>query len=370
MVDDRAAYVALALTPGIGGARLATLLDACQTANGALAAPFEFLCHLPGFSRAAATAIRAARPEKGAQVLADAEGLGARCLTPPDADFPDVLREIPDAPALLFAAGDLSLLDRGAVAIVGSRDHSSYGAEVCRSLSSRAAQANLAVVSGMARGLDAMAHTAALDAGGTTIGVLGNGFGVFYPAANRDLYERVARDGLLLTAFPPGERPHVGSFPRRNRLISGLARVTIVVEAAATSGTLITVEAALAQGREVMAVPGPVTSPTSVGTNRLIRDGATPLLEPDDFLQFYPEAGKTRRSLPVFTPDLAALPNLSAEEQRVVAALTSAPLHLDLLAEHMGQPVGELLAVLCGLEVEGVVEQVGGGVFRIKRTGD
>ena len=120
-------------------------------------------------------------------------------------------------------------------------------------------------MSGMARGLDAVAHAAALDAGGGTIGVLGNGLGVIYPAANRALYERVAARGLLLTEFPPGERPHAGSFPRRNRLISGLARVTVVVEAAVGSGALITAGTALDQGREVMAVPGPITSPVSAG---------------------------------------------------------------------------------------------------------
>ena len=148
-----------------------------------------------------------------------------------------------------------------------------------------AAGAGIVVVSGMARGLDAIAHQAALDAGGATIGVLGNGLGVIYPAANRELYAGVGQHGLLLTEFPPGERPGVGAFPRRNRLISGLARVTVVIEAAQGSGTLITVGTALAQGRDVMAVPGNITSATSVGTNRLIQDGAEPLIELADLLR-------------------------------------------------------------------------------------
>ncbi len=161
---------------------------------------------------------------------------------------------------------------------------------MARALAWGAASAGLAVVSGMARGLDAVAHTAALDSGGATIGVLGNGLGVIYPTANRVLYQRVAANGLLLTEFPPGERPTAGSFPRRNRLISGLARVTVVVEAAEGSGALITAGTALDQGREVMAVPGNITSPSSVGANRLIRDGAEPLLSSDDLLAHYPEA--------------------------------------------------------------------------------
>ena len=183
-------------------------------------------------------------------MLDEVERAGGRALLATDPEFPALLRHIPDPPPVLFALGDLGLLDRPAVAIVGSRDHSAYGAEVCRERSpGRPPPAGLVVVSGMARGLDAVAHAAALDAGGATIGVLGNGLGVIYPAANRALYQRVAADGLLLTEFPPGERPHVGSFPRRNRLISGLARVTVVVEAAEGSGALITAGAALDQGR-------------------------------------------------------------------------------------------------------------------------
>ena len=216
--------------------------------------------------------------------------MGGRVLLFDDPEYPPSLRVIPDAPPVLFVQGGLSLLDPPAVAIVGSRDHTAYGGEVGRKLAWGAASAGLVVVSGMARGLDAVAHSAALDAGGGTIGVMGNGLGVVYPAANRRLYSRVERRGLLLTEFPPGERPSAGSFPRRNRLISGLARVTVVVEAARGSGALITAGTALDQGREVMAVPGNITSPTSTGANELIRDGATPLLTIEDLLRHYPEA--------------------------------------------------------------------------------
>jgi DNA processing protein len=209
-----------------------------------------------------------------------------------------------------------------------------------------------------------VAHTAALDVGGGTIGVLGTGIGVVYPAANRALYERVAERGLLLTEFPPGERPHAGSFPRRNRLISGLARVTIVVEAAIGSGALITAGTALDQGREVLAVPGPITSAVSSGCNRLLRDGATPYLEPVDLLQYYPEAMLTPDdpAEPASAP--AALPDtLSPVERRVAELLGSEPVHLDHLIERAGRPVGELLAVLCALELQGLVEQRPGRLF-------
>jgi DNA processing protein len=359
--------VALALTPGIGAARLTTLLRVFDTPDGALTAPFAFLCTLPGISRAAATAIRSTRTADGARVLEDLERLGGRCLLPGDASFPVSLAAIPDPPTLLFAQGDLDLLARPAVAMVGSRDHSEYGAEVAALVASRAARAGLVVVSGMARGLDAVVHAAALGARGGTIGVLGNGLGVIYPAANRALYEQVSVGGLLLTEFPPGERPRVGSFPRRNRLISGLARVTVVIEAAAGSGTLITVESALEQGREVMAVPGAITSPTSVGTNRLIRDGAAPLLEPEDLLQYYPEAAADGTQLTLATTESIADPlpaELSQAEREVAGSLGKEARHLDLIVDAVRRPVSEVLALLSGLELAGVVEQLAGWRFR------
>jgi len=217
----------------------------------------------------------------------------------------------------------------------------------------------------MARGLDAVAHAAALDAGGTTIGVLGNGHGVIYPAANSKLYQRVAAEGLLLSEFPPGERPHAGSFPRRNRLISGVSRVTVVVEAAVGSGALITAGTALDQGREVMAVPGNITSTVSEGTNRLIRDGATPLLEVSDLLQHFPEFGAPSIKGRAATPAQPPLPDsLSVSERELAELIGGQPLHPDELATRCGRPIGEVLAMLCGLEIAGVVEQRPGRIFR------
>jgi DNA processing protein len=256
-------------------------------------------------------------------------------------------------------------LQRPAVEIVGSRDHSAYGAEVARALAWGAASAGLVVVSGMARGLDAVAHTAALDAGGATVGVLGNGLGVVYPAANRTLYQRVASGGLLLSEFPPGERPTAGSFPRRNRLISGLARVTVVVEAAEGSGALITAGTALNQGREVMVVPGNISSLTSVGANRLIRDGAEPLLSSDDLLAHYPEALRPPEGFASPPPPTKPLPEALAPVDKAVAELLgSDPLPLDDLVGRSGRPPQELLATLSALEIAGVVEQQPGRMFR------
>ena len=365
MDDQRLAYLALVQVSGMGPARLQTLLDACHTPLGAHSAPLAFLSTLSGIGCACATEIKRTPLAAGRRLAEQAERAGARVLIPEDVDFPPALRTIPDPPPVLFAQGNLALLARPAVAIVGSRDHSAYGLAVARSIAAQAARAGIVVASGMARGLDAVAHAAALDAGGTTIGVLGNGIGVIYPAANRALYERVAAGGLLLTEFPPGERPHAGSFPRRNRLISGLARVTVVVEAAVGSGALITAGTALDQGREVVAVPGPITSPVSAGCNRLIRDGATPYLEAVDLFQHYPEAVPVPEEPPASEPRARALPGtLTPGERQVAEHLAIEPVHLDALIERSGRAPGDLLALLCALELYGVVEQLPGRRFR------
>jgi len=365
MTEEQLAYLALTQVPGMGPARLAALLTAYPSPLGAHAAPFEFLCTVPGFSRAMATALKETPLAIGQKTLDAAEQLGVAVLLPEEPEYPALLRHIPDPPPVLFALGNRTLLSRPAAAVVGSRDHSGYGASVCRQVAGEAARAGVIIVSGMARGLDAVAHAAALDAGGTTIGVLGNGHGVVYPAANRKLYERVAAEGLLLSEFAPGERPHAGSFPRRNRLISGLSRVTVVIEAAVGSGALITAGTALDQGREVMAVPGNVTSPVSEGANRLIRDGAAPLLEPGDLLQHFPDLGvpiAQRSAAPSCQPPLPEC--LSAAERQLAELFGLEPLHPDALATRCGWPIGEVLGILSGLEIAGVLEQAPGRVFR------
>src|SRR3989442_509841 len=284
--DELAATLAIAQLPGIGPVRLRTLLAAFGGAGSAVQAPHGAIAALPGFSRAAATAIRGVSVGAGREVLDQLDRLGARVLLPTDADFPPLLGEIPEAPALLYVWGDARLLSRPAVAMVGSRNHTAYGAEAARILAGGVARAAV-IVSGMARGIDALAHSAALDAGGggPSVGVLGHGFGVIYPVSNRELYQRMLDHGCLVTELPPGERPHAGAFPRRNRLISGLAAVTVVIEAAPNPGALITADFALDQGRTVLAVPGPITSPTSLGCNKLIQQGAKPALSPADVLE-------------------------------------------------------------------------------------
>ena len=356
--DERVAYIALALVPGIGPTRLDSLKQVCGSWSGALSAPFAFLSTIPSMNAAAATAIATADPDRVKQLFDQLAKLGAFVSTPFDSDFPPPFREIDVPPPLLFGLGRRELLTGPKVAIVGSRHPSAYGVAVTRDLAKTMAECGLAVVSGMARGLDAVAHWAAVAVEGRTIGVLGNGLGVIYPAANRTLYERVGREGLLLTEFPPGERPNAGSFARRNRLISALARATVVVEAAAKSGALTTAQNAMDQGKDVFGVPGPITSRTSVGVNRLIQEGATPYLEPYDVLERYPEVpASIRAAYRDGRREEAVVGPLRDDVRRVLELIDGAPRTLEALAVELKLAPAAVLQAVSELEIEGLVDR-------------
>ena len=209
---------------------------------------------------------------------------GIRLITMHDADYPERLREIPDAPYGLFVLGSLPG-EEPAVAVIGTRDCSGYGSFVAEKLGEVFAKHGITVISGMARGVDSISQQAALDAGGRSCGVLGCGVDVCYPRQNRALYERLSKQGCLISSYPLGTPALSRNFPPRNRIVSGLADAVVVVEAREKSGTLITVDMALEQGREVYAVPGRVTDRLSDGCNRLIRQGAIPMLNPEELIE-------------------------------------------------------------------------------------
>ena len=343
------ARIALTLAPGVGLQRFRLLLSTFGSAQAAIAAPR---------ANVGASIAHAER------VLAQLRELGARAVVLGDPDFPPQLEVITEPPPVLYVWGDLSLCTRPIVAIVGSRDHTSYGAEAARILASAVAT-RAVVVSGMARGIDAIAHHAALEAGGRSIGVLGNGFGVVYPKSNADLYERMVKYGCLITEHPPWEPPHTGSFPQRNRLISGLARAVVVVEAGARSGALNTAHDAMDHGRTVLAVPGPITSETSVGTNKLLRDGAKPALTAADILE---EIGISVRldelGVALSTPAPRVPPvDLTGLQLTLWHRMTSAPQQVDSLVEATRTQPADVLGALTELEIRGLVRQGPGMVF-------
>ena len=207
------------------------------------------------------------------------------CLTPGDPLYPDALRTIPDPPKTLYYRGDLSLLARPMVAVVGTRKPSPYGVRITKRIAGQIAGAGAVLVSGLAMGIDSVGHRRSLELGGRTIAVLGQGLDIYYPKSNRDLQEEIGRSGLLLSEYPAGTKPARFTFPRRNRIISGLALATMVTEAGVNSGSLITAEWAENQGRPVYCVPGNIDSQCSLGTNLLISDGAVPLVVTDHLLR-------------------------------------------------------------------------------------
>jgi DNA processing protein len=280
--------------------------------------------------------------------------LGVAWLPRSGRGFPHALGRIFDPPAGLFLRGEagLELLDAPAVAVVGARSCSPYGAQVARTLGRDLAAAGLVVVSGLARGIDGEAHRGALDAGGPTVAVLGCGIDRDYPASHADLARRIRSAGLLVSEYGPGVEPSPWRFPARNRLIAGLAAVTVVVEARERSGALITADLALEEGREVFAVPGEITSALSAGTNRLLALGASPLLEPADVLRAFG-----------IDPEARAAPDLGDDAARVLDALGDGAAAMDDLVLATGLDAGPLAAALSALELAGLAAE-GDGVYR------
>ncbi len=359
-MDEREGLVALALPPGLPPAGAAGLLARFGDARAIPAASSEALTAVPGVTCEVAAALRdPGLAEKVARELSRLHALGCAAVTLADPAYPPLLRQIPDPPPVLFVRGSLPSPEGVAVAVVGSRQATPYGRMVAERLASDLARAGVAVVSGFARGIDAAAHRGALEAGGVTVGVLGCGLDVTYPAGSGALAERVVRRGALLTEFPLTTRPLPVNFPRRNRIISGLSRGVVVVEAAERSGALVTARLALEQNREVFAVPGPVTAPTSTGTNRLIKAGAKLTEDWADVLEEV-IPGWVR---PAAAPP-PALPEDLPEEARVIwGVLAAEPAHIDAVANRTALPAGRVAAGLFALEMAGLVRQLPGQTY-------
>lgn len=274
-----------------------------------------------------------------------------------DALYPPLLREIKNPPQMLYCAGDLSLLATRCVAVVGSRKITAYGRRIAAKVAGRLAACGVTVVSGMAIGIDGISHRSALDAGGKTIAVLGNGLDVMYPAANRELKKDILRTGLLLSEYPPGTRGTKFTFPQRNRIISGLSEATVVIEAGLNSGSLITAALANEQGRPVYGVPGNIDNVTSLGVNMLIRDGAQPLIAADDLLADL-QVDRTA----VVQQEIESV--TGEEEQKILALLArGSEVTIDQLAAMTGLTAGRVNGLVSVLEMKGLVMTALGRVF-------
>jgi DNA processing protein len=357
---DRAELL-LALTPEVGPVLRTRLLERFGDARQVLAASEVDLQQVPGIGPKISQRIINARREVQleAQIaLVREHDLGI--LLPRHKEYPRLLKEIPDPPAALFLRGRMEAADQMAVAIVGTRRATHYGKQTAERLAAGLARAGVTVVSGMARGIDGAAHKGALAAGGRTIAVLASGVLNPFPPEHAKLADEIAALGAVLSETAPTMPPLSGMFPQRNRIISGLSLGTIVIEAGARSGALITARHAMEQGREVFAVPGQIDNPAAAGPNRLLRDGAKLVTCVDDVLE---ELGH----LPTAAPDLrggsihsAAELKLNDLEHKVLQAIDPSGSSLDDVAEACGLPIQRVMATVSVLEARRLVRKLGG----------
>ncbi|HEX3246795.1 MAG TPA: DNA-processing protein DprA [Chloroflexota bacterium] len=359
MLDDRVFWALLTQVKGIGPARLRRLVDMFGDARSAWYADTRALVDA-GLERRARSALIELRKrldpvEQGNRI----EAAGVNVVRVIDSAYPPLLRGIPDAPAVLFLKGELPREDDPTIAVVGTRRATAYGRQAAEKLAGELARAGVVIVSGLARGIDAVAHNAALAAGGRTLAVLGSGVDRIYPAEHKGLAQRVVGSGALVSEFPLGEPPDAPNFPRRNRIVAGLARGTLVIEADRESGALITVDFALEQGRDVYAVPGSIFSPASRGTNAMIKDGAKPVMSADDILEDL--------EMSAVTPVPPAATADTDEEAVVLALLSNDPMHIDDIGRLARLPMSILGGTLAMMELKGIARQMGGQYY--VRTG-
>jgi len=357
--DEAAAWIALRLVRGVGCVGYQGLLRAFGHPREVLAASTHAL-ECAGVRREVALAIhRFDDWGTVAEQIALARRSDTRVVTWADAEYPENLRHIHDPPPFLFVRGWLRPADRLAVAIVGSRTASSYGLQVTREISDGLARAGVTVVSGLARGIDAQAHWAALHAQGRTVAVLGSGIDVVYPSEHHGLFMAVTQQGAVVSEFLMGTKPDAENFPTRNRIISGLALGTVIVEATEKSGSLITAQTAVEQGRDVFAVPGPIGA-RSRGTHRLIREGAKLTERVEDVLEELAPRLVDRSPAPALPIELEGL------ESRVLACFGDETRHVDELITRSGLAASRVLEALLTLELKGMVQQLPGKNYAVR----
>ncbi len=345
------------MVPGVGPIAFRNMVNKFQEPKRVFAASSRELAAVNGIGEKTIQAIKDFPVEEtAAEEQKKAEGLGVSILTFRDQGYPRNLLQIYDPPPLLYVRGEFGEGDSLAVAIVGSRKGSPYGRAVTKRISKELSSTRVTVVSGMARGIDTVAHVGALEAGGRTIAVLGCGVDIVYPPENKRLFWDIIEHGVIISEFPISTPPEGKNFPKRNRIISGLSLGVVIVEATADSGSLITASHALEQGREVFAVPGNVGASTSRGTNKLIKQGAKLVEGAQDILpEILPQyEGKVWQE---------ETPDLSDEENDILQLLSHTPLHIDEISRLSQMEVQQVSTILLELELKGLVNQLGGKMF-------
>ncbi len=363
------AWLTLHLTPGLGPAACKRLTDFFGDPQKVLEADRQSLSKVPGVKKSSAEAL-AQRPakEEVEKEINDARTKGVTIITWEDATYPDLLRNIHTPPMVLYTKGLVEHLNSPCLAIVGARAATSYGRQVSENMAYQLAQYDITVVSGLALGIDAAAHNGALDANGRTIAVLGCGIDIVYPRQNQALYEKISQKGLLLSEYPFGTQPESFRFPARNRIISGLSLGVLVVEAARRSGSLITAELALEQGREVFAIPGMVHSPKSEGAHRLLKEGAKLVQHVDDILEELPlkVSSVSQAEGQQASQDSALAQTVSPEEMKVFSFLEVYPKPIDEIIAATGLTASTVNELLLLLELKGMVASLPGNQYQKK----
>lgn len=360
-------YLQLVLTTGIGSIILDRLMERFGGPNEILSASPNELSGVDGVGVSLIRNLRSTEfRDRAARTIETCQARGVEILLPTDSSFPRLLREIPDPPSVLFVRGNLLRRDDLSIAVVGTRTCSQYGRGQAERFSRILARAGLTIVSGLARGIDAAAHEGALDADyeSRTIGVLSSGVTEIFPPEHEELAQRIADRGALISEMPPGSKPKKGMFPRRNRLISGLAIATLVIEASERSGALITARTAGEQGRDVFALPGLVTSANARGSNRLIRDGAVLAQDPEDILESLGPLVAEVKINPDQTIMHASELQLNEQETIVLQAIHAEPTAIDSIVIASGLPVARVLSTLSVLEMRRLIRRISGQVVQ------
>jgi DNA processing protein len=365
MVEEYFYWLALSLVPGVGSILMKRLLDEFKTPEAVFNASKSDLLEIDGLGERVVLEILKGPSEKRVtREVSLLKKAGGKLLAITDQDYPEGLREIYDPPPLLYMRGGLKEEDELAVAMVGSRKTNPYGRMMTEKISQELVGHGVTIVSGMARGIDAVAHWGALSGGGRTIAVLGCGIDVVYPKENRNLFSKIMEHGAVLSEFPMGSPPEGAHFPRRNRIISGLSLGVVVVQAGMKSGSLITAGYALEQGREVFAVPGVVGTEGSRGTHRLIKEGAKLVESSEDILEEI--LPRWRRGEGKIPGEETKGPDLSAEEEVLYELLSENPLPIDVLIRESPFDPGKVSSLLLNLELKGLISQWPGKCFTKK----
>jgi len=362
--DNRLAWLALYMIPGLGNAVIKRLIDAYDEPETVFEADIADLMRIEGVRKEIAAKITKRELDREAEgELSRLEACHARMLAYTDPSYPALLREIHNPPMVLFVKGNEVPLQKTFVGVVGSRNPTHYGRSAAERIALDLARRGAGVVSGLARGIDAAAHAGCLMGKGFTIGVLGTGIDRVYPDSNKTLFERIAEDGAIVSEFPTRTPPEPRNFPIRNRIISGLSRGTVVVEATRNSGSLITASLALEQGRDVFAVPGSIDSFKSTGTHLLIKQGAKLVENADDILAEFGFFGSVSTGSSGSAHAIGVSRELDEFEKKVYEAIGDYSIHMDDIVRLVGMDAGKVAGILMKMELEGAVRQLPGRMF-------